>query len=393
MLNDALRGLATDREKNSWLVLDRLLQSLSHCHQLSQALPHAVEAILDATGADSAFVYNTATERATSTQGPAGVPEPDCKRFASHLVARVPAGRDDWLWVSSSADAGDALRPHSAILARLGKSPTWLVTLSLRPDRPLLPEQLGFVGLVRRAVLHQHHQTHNRLKNLLGGLVQSLSTALEAKDTYTAGHSERVARIGVIIAKQAGLSAAQCADVYLAGCLHDIGKIGIQDSVLQKVGPLNDEERSHIQEHPVIGDQIVSTIQPFKHLRPGVRNHHERWDGTGYPDGLAGEAIPLLARILAVADACDAMMSPRRYRAARTPPQIDAIVQKECGQQFDPRLVEAFMAIRHQVYPPIYQKGVGESAFHAIDQVIDALSENSLVGTPALHLPRRDEEG
>src|SRR5439155_8767642 len=139
-------------------------------------------------------------------------------------------------------------------------------------------------------------------------------------------------------------------DLYLAGLLHDVGKIGIRDDVLQKPGRLTAEETAHIQEHPVIGDRLVCHIKPLQHLRPGVRNHHERWDGRGYPDGLAGEDIPLQARILAVADSCDAMMSARPYRSALPPVRIDAIMLEGAGSQWDPRVVEAFLACRHELY-------------------------------------------
>ena len=148
------------------------------------------------------------------------------------------------------------------------------------------------------------------------GIVQCLSTAIDAKDPYTCGHSERVARIAVRLGEVMNLSRGEISDLYLAGLLHDVGKIGIRDEVLCKPGPLTAEEEEHIREHPIIGERIISNVTRLAYLRPGVRGHHERFDGGGYPDGLAGEAIPPIARILAVADSCDAMMSARRYRPA-----------------------------------------------------------------------------
>jgi HD-GYP domain-containing protein (c-di-GMP phosphodiesterase class II) len=127
----------------------------------------------------------------------------------------------------------------------------------------------------------------------------------------------------------------------------------------------------------VIGDQIIATIKPFARLRPGVRHHHERFDGTGYPDGLSGEDIPLMARILAVADSCDAMMSARRYRGPLAPPQIDAVLQKYAGTQWDPAVVEAFMVCRTDIYPPIYQKGIGDSALYALDEMVNSIKDGS----------------
>jgi len=233
-----------------------------------------------------------------------------------------------------------------------------------------------------KMLITQRTQAQTGIKHLLVGLLQSLTTIIDAKDPYTAGHSERVARIATLIAKQMGLSADQVGDVFLAGLLHDVGKIGIRDEVLQKPGKLTREEYEEVQQHPLIGDRIVASIKPFERLRAGVRHHHEWYDGGGYPERLAKEQIPLVARILCVADACDAMMAARRYRPARTPVEIDAVFTKEAGRQFDPLVVRAFMAIRHEIYPPIYQKGVGESAFHAIENIVDKMADASAMQIP-----------
>jgi HD-GYP domain-containing protein (c-di-GMP phosphodiesterase class II) len=132
-----------------------------------------------------------------------------------------------------------------------------------------------------------------------------------------------------------------------------------------------------MQEHVVVGDQIVSTIKEFSRLRLGVRHHHERYDGKGYADGLAGQSIPLLGRILAVADACDAMMSTRRYRAALSAAQIDDVLLAGAGAQWDPSVVASFMRCRQAVYSGIYQRGTGDSAQYAIAQLVEALKEGS----------------
>jgi HD-GYP domain-containing protein (c-di-GMP phosphodiesterase class II) len=245
---------------------------------------------------------------------------------------------------------------------------SWLISLCCNPSAPLQTFDLDVLRLASR-FLQQHqqqHATYNRLQNALVGLVQAFATVIDAKDRYTCGHSERVARIGTVIGEQMGLSSKQLSDVFLSGLLHDIGKIGIRDDVLFKPGRLSDDEVLHIRQHPVIGDTIVANIRAFHHLRPGIRHHHERFDGAGYPDHLAGEGIPILGRILAVADACDAMMSSRRYRDGMTPPQIDHVFRATAGSQFDPDIVSHFMACRDRIYPPIYQKGIGESAYHAV---------------------------
>lgn len=204
------------------------------------------------------------------------------------------------------------------------------------------------------------------LKELLVGLTRSLTAALDAKDSYTYGHSERVARIAVELGREMGLSGDELSDIYLAGLLHDVGKIGIRDSVLGKVDPLPPEEFEHIKQHVTIGYAILSDLRPIRNLLPGVLYHHERWDGNGYPDGLAGEAIPLLARILAVADAYDAMNTNRPYRDALPCRKVEEILVKGGGTQWDKRIVDAFVRCRQKIHT-IRQRGVGDSLQMAID--------------------------
>jgi HD-GYP domain-containing protein (c-di-GMP phosphodiesterase class II) len=219
------------------------------------------------------------------------------------------------------------------------------------------------------ALLELHLRSSRRyqgLKELLVGLTRSLTSALDAKDSYTYGHSERVARIAVELGRELGLREDEISDVYLAGLLHDVGKIGIRDEVLLKPGSLTPEEFDHLKQHVTIGYSILSDLRPIRHLLPGVLYHHEQWDGSGYPDGLAGEAIPLLARILAVADAYDAMSTRRPYRDALPSAQVEETLRKGAGGQWDKRVIEAFQRCRERIHV-IRQRGVGESLCHAID--------------------------
>lgn len=174
-------------------------------------------------------------------------------------------------------------------------------------------------------------------------VIRALAGALDARDVYTAGHSHRMSEVAIDIGHEMGLSDDELDQLEYAGALHDIGKIGVPDRVLLKQGRLNDEERVIIEAHPVIGDLIVSPVKRLSTERSLIRHHHERWDGHGYPDGLAGEAIPLLARILAVADSFDAMTAQRPYRMIPlTPAEAYAEIMKCSGSQFDPTVVEFF---------------------------------------------------
>jgi response regulator RpfG family c-di-GMP phosphodiesterase len=177
------------------------------------------------------------------------------------------------------------------------------------------------------------------------GILKSLVNALEAKDLYTGKHSERVTRYATEVAGILGCSGDQLETVQTVGYLHDIGKIGICDSILNKPGPLSMEEYEIVKKHPSIGDSIVSELGLSPEERSIIRHHHERWDGAGYPDGLCGEQIPLFARVLSVADAFDAMTSKRAYRDAMSRDQALAELLKNRGKQFDPIALDAFLEV------------------------------------------------
>jgi hypothetical protein len=186
-------------------------------------------------------------------------------------------------------------------------------------------------------------------EELLVAFVRSLVSTLDAKDSYTRGHSERVALVARRIARQMNLSPKDLETVHLSALLHDIGKIGVEDAILRKPGRLTDAELRKLRLHPVIGDDILSGLKNLRHIVPGVRHHHESFDGTGYPDGLRGEGIPLMARILAVADAYDAMGSNRPYRGGMPLSQVESVLTEGAGRQWDPAVVRAYLAVRDDI--------------------------------------------
>ena len=176
-------------------------------------------------------------------------------------------------------------------------------------------------------------------------VVSSLASAIDAKDTYTNGHSSRVAGYSREIAKRAGYEGKQLEDIYMMGLLHDVGKIGIPDAVINKPAKLTDEEYDIIKNHPVLGARILGNIKEMPGLQKGARWHHERYDGKGYPDGLSGKDIPEEARIIAVADAYDAMTSHRSYRE----PLLQSVVREEIingmETQFDPEFARIMLGM------------------------------------------------
>ena len=186
-------------------------------------------------------------------------------------------------------------------------------------------------------------QAYLTLKKAYLDSVKVLAEAIDAKDTYTRGHSDRVRRMSLQIAVSLGFTEERREILEYGALLHDIGKIGIEDEILRKPGPLSPEEFQTIQQHPLVGVKIVEGIEFFKDKIPMIRSHHEHFDGKGYPDGLMGEAIPLEARIIAVPDAFDAMASLRPHRRAMSLEDVLLEMEKYKGKQFDPNILEIFL--------------------------------------------------
>lgn len=179
-------------------------------------------------------------------------------------------------------------------------------------------------------------------------VVSSLASAIDAKDTYTNGHSGRVAEYSREIAKRAGYEGKRLEDIYMMGLLHDVGKIGVPDAVINKPARLTDEEYDIIKNHPVLGARILGNIKAMPKLANGARWHHERYDGKGYPDGLSGEDIPEEARIIAVADSYDAMTSHRSYRKPLPQEVVREEIEKGRGTQFDPHFASIMLEMMEE---------------------------------------------
>jgi putative two-component system response regulator len=176
-------------------------------------------------------------------------------------------------------------------------------------------------------------------------LASALANAIEARDSYLHGHCERLAALAVRIAEELGLEPDEIETLRLGAILHDVGKIGIPDRVLLKPGPLDDEERHIVETHPEIGDKLLEPLDLLAGARPIVRHHHERWDGNGYPDRLAADAIPLAARIVAVADSIEVMSSRQLYRKPLTPEGIVDELRAQRARQWDPEVVDVALAL------------------------------------------------
>ena len=184
-----------------------------------------------------------------------------------------------------------------------------------------------------------------RVRRTFLSAIDSLVRTMEERDAYTAGHSLRVRTYSLLLAQSLGLDDRQRRELSLAAKLHDIGKVGVPEAILNKPGPLTLAETMEVRKHPVIGERILRSIIRNRHVLSAIRGHHERMDGTGYPDGLKGTQIPLLARVIAVTDCFDALTSARAYRAPLSPTQALESLQASAGTHFQPELVRAFVEV------------------------------------------------
>ncbi|MDZ4755207.1 MAG: HD-GYP domain-containing protein [Phycisphaerae bacterium] len=224
------------------------------------------------------------------------------------------------------------------------------------PEIQFLDAAADFLG-----TFHENIARLDEQREMMLGTLHALVAAIDAKDRYTCGHSERVAAIAAMIAESMGMGEREVERVRLSGLVHDVGKIGVPEAILCKPGRLTEEEFAAIQRHPTIGHCILQGVLGFTDLLPGVLHHHERWDGKGYPHKLAGEAIPLMARIIGLADAFDAMSSTRSYRSALPRERVLEEIRKGAGSQFDPRVVNAFQRVNLAAYEALLARHAGAS--------------------------------
>ena len=216
----------------------------------------------------------------------------------------------------------------------------------------------GFKALADQvAIAIENAGLYKELKETFLSTASALGDAIEAKDAYTGGHTKRVLEYSMAVGRSLGLSQEELDQLKLAAALHDIGKIGIEDRILGKPGRLEPEEASIMESHTVIGARIVENIRPLRAIVPGIRHHHEKYDGQGYPDVLKGDAIPIMARIISVCDTFDAMTSDRPYRKGLGAEIALQELRRFAGTQFDPKVVDAFLSAfeNGDIEPTLYK--------------------------------------
>ncbi|HVX84460.1 MAG TPA: HD domain-containing phosphohydrolase [Phycisphaerae bacterium] len=280
---------------------------------------------------------------------------PPCERQALDAAAREML--DQWTadgWTRMLAPGGHPLatQVRSEVLAEPivhGGSVIGVLLAGNKSgdDADLASTEMQFADAIAHfiGVFHENIARFAEQRALFLGTVKALTSAIDAKDPYTRGHSERVGLLAAAMARALGLPDADIERYRLAGLVHDVGKIGVPEAVLRKPAQLTDEEFAEIKKHPAIGHAILREIPQMQAVLPGVLHHHERWDGKGYPQRLAGKDIPYIARVLALADTFDAMSSHRAYRTARPRKVVLEELLRCAGRQYDPDLVPVFTSL------------------------------------------------
>ena len=314
----------------------------------------AVQYLPVAGDRESAFRYKARTRSTLLTSG--GFPL-DNRQF-TQLVRplKLVAGSKPFVFDSSAEEFSEWPFPE----VRQGMvAPLWegsrvfgyLAAVNHVDDQPFQAHAAKFlVTLGTLLGIHcGNRELYRQQADLLANVVRALVSAIDAKDPYTCGHSDRVARVAVRIALEMRCSPKLLSTIYMSGLLHDVGKIGIDDQVLRKPGRLSDAEYEHIKIHPEMGQRILGDLTPLADVLPGVLHHHEQWNGEGYPHRLASNDIPEIARILAVADAYDAMTSDRPYRKGMPLEKVDAILRDGAGKHWDPAVIGAYFRVKEDI--------------------------------------------
>ncbi len=251
-------------------------------------------------------------------------------------------------FLCSVGSSSSIVNPIAAVVSHLRNAARTGKLRELEPQLSTIVEIQELAEIYNRAAISVR-ASGERLESAYLQFVGSLASALDARDQYTAGHSRRVSELSCAVASALEMAGQDVERIRIGALLHDIGKIGVADSVLQKPGRLTAEEFAQVKQHPVIGRRILEGVGGFADFLPAVELHHENWDGTGYPKGQRGSETPIDARIIHVADAYDAMTTNRSYRSGMTHEAAISELMKYSGIQFDPEIVAAFVKLPHEV--------------------------------------------
>jgi HD-GYP domain-containing protein (c-di-GMP phosphodiesterase class II) len=372
-----MTSLVEDRhnsQKEIGEMAERLTESFETLHLYSQIstqiktlkfstsmLKDLTEEILETMRVDLVFAELPDRREYSTLVSHEGISDkiPDQNNFVARLIDAIPPSAHSILkegyFIVNDSSSDPVYRelhpePYRFLAVKMqhsGELYGWLGLVSFNLEEIFQRSELRLLGATAEqiAVVIENTDLYQNLERFVINMVKSLVNAIEAKDVYTRGHSERVNRYSMLIAERLGIEESLKSVLHWASILHDIGKIGIPETVLNKPDRLTDEEYNIIKSHPKKGCEILQPIEQLLDSLPGILHHHERYDGKGYPQGLEGEEIPLLGRMIAIADTFDAITSDRAYRPGRAPEEAVGAMEQVAGTQLDPKLFEVFKEI------------------------------------------------
>lgn len=370
----------------AWDVVERFAHLAPTWKTMDDLIAQTLHAVREALQADVVYWSPGSASEKVRQVGDRNLASSWCQEFTRHLLEETPGVERQLLRAHlPTYDDSPLCNPTSAALVRISRSrSTWMVALRYQPSRCFQPSDIKIMNVLRHIVVQEQRRRRmfGKMSDTIFWLVHCLTATIDAQGSYWEGHSERVARMAVRLGRQMNLTTPNLSDLYFAGLLHDLGRRQLDEKLLLKSEMFTPDDWSKIRQGPVIADTIMADIPPLQHLRPAVRNHHERFDGQGYPDRLKGREIPLLARILGVADSCDAMMSPRPHRPGISPEEIDSVLSAGAGVHWDPQIIDNFMACRSEVYG-IGRPGVETSLAAVLGRAVDGWNLESSGKRPA----------
>jgi putative nucleotidyltransferase with HDIG domain len=366
---ELLAGLAGDRDSRAYRALEVLIKAdraFRDIEEFKALLDNLLDLIMESVPASRGYIFLVQRDTGALVpyaRRPVGETGDDGEIVISQTIVRT-AVREKSSIISSDALLDERF-VHSQSLADFSVRSAMCTPLINRGqvlgiayvDSPA-KEAFGAEDLtlfsamaLKAGVAIDNARLYDDMRSLFYNTVETLVRTIQAKDPYTSGHSTRVSRYSLLIAEKLGLSTREKHQTYLASMLHDIGKIGIPDDLLNRPGKLSEEEMEQVRGHVEVGASMLEMLGEMHPIVPLIRHHHEAYDGSGYPDGLRGEEIPLISRIVAVADIYDAMTSDRPYRTRRTHQDSIEEIRRVTGTKLDPRVVGAFIQVLSEIAP------------------------------------------
>jgi len=369
-VKEFLAGFAEDEQSKSYRALHILYEAdraFRDIEDLKQLMENLLDLIMENISATRGYVF--LLQRDTGhlvpyVRRPVGAPSDDAELVVSQTILQTAVKQKssiissdalvDERFIHSKSVAHLAIR--SAMCAPLinrGKVLGIAYVDSASEANLFSREDLALFSAVslKAGIAIDNARLYDDLRGLFYNTVETLVRTIQAKDQYTSGHSTRVSRYALLIADKLGLSTKEKHQLYLAAMLHDIGKIGVPDELLHRPGKLSEEEMERVRNHVQLGASMIEMLGEMHPIVPLIRHHHECWDGSGYPDGMKGEEIPLISRIISVADMYDAMTSDRPYRSRRSHQEAVDEIKSTTGSKLDPRVAEMFLQVLKEISP------------------------------------------